>query len=149
MTAAERCAHLQGMWLPELALESSLGPVNVADLNVLYLFSQAGPEPDDTEAFRRSHAELRELGVHIGGLSAHPRELQVELAERRNLPFPLIGDPDLELAAALDLPTVEVEGATLYDRLTIVAWSGRIEKVFYPVVGPEENAEEVITWLDS
>lgn len=143
------CDHLPGMWLPELVLESSLGPINVADLNVLYIYSLGGGPAEESEAFRRSHAEMRELGVHVGGLSAQSLETQVEFAERNDLPFPVIADPELRLAAKLRLPTFELEGRTLYKRVTLVAWSGQIEKVFYPVVRPERNAEEVLTWLDS
>jgi hypothetical protein len=56
-------------------------------------------------------------------------------------------DPELRLAAALELPTFEVEGARLYERLTLVARAGVIVKVFYPVFPPDRNADEVIAWL--
>ena len=44
---------------------------------------------------------------------------QAEFAEREHIPFPLLADPGLRLAAALRLPTFEVEGMTLYRRLTL------------------------------
>ena len=48
---------------------------------------------------------------------------------------------------ALNLPTFEVEGMTLIKRLTLVIHDGRIERVFYPVFLPGENAREVVEWL--
>jgi peroxiredoxin len=36
---------------------------------------------------------------------------------------------------------------TLVKRLTLVIRDGRIERVFYPVFPPGENAGEVIKWL--
>ena len=45
------------------------------------------------------------------------------------------------------LPTFEVEGRTLYRRLTFVAAQGRIVKVFYPVFPPDRDAGEVLAWL--
>jgi peroxiredoxin len=44
-------------------------------------------------------------------------------------------------------PIFEVEGMTLIKRLTLIIADGRIEKVFYPVFPPDENAAEVIAWL--
>jgi peroxiredoxin len=81
------------------------------------------------------------------GLSAQPLEEQEETVARLGLPYPLAGDPDLALASALDLPTFEFEGTTLYKRLTLIARNGRIDKVFYPVFPPDRNAEEVAEWL--
>ena len=45
------------------------------------------------------------------------------------------------------MPVFEAEGMTLLKRLTLVVNDGRIEKVFYPVFPPSENAEQVIEWL--
>ena len=36
---------------------------------------------------------------------------------------------------------------TLIKRLTLIINEGRIEKVFYPVFPPDQNAAEVIGWL--
>jgi peroxiredoxin len=45
------------------------------------------------------------------------------------------------------LPTFEVEGMALIKRLTLVICDGRIERVFYPVFPPGENASEVVELL--
>ena len=43
--------------------------------------------------------------------------------------------------------TFTVEEMRLYKRLTLVASSGTIVKVFYPVFPHDRNAEEVLAWL--
>ena len=97
--------------------------------------------------FRDHGAGLRELGATVVGLSAQTIEEQRETAERLQLPHAVAADPDLRLAEALRLPTFDFEDRTLYRRLALVAESGRIVKVFYPVFPPDENAAEVAAWL--
>jgi peroxiredoxin len=98
-------------------------------------------------AFRDLHGELVAAGAFVAGLSAQSTEYQREAAERLELPFPLLSDPELRLAAALDLPTFELAGLRLYRRLTLIARAGVVAKVFYPVFPPTENAAEVLAWL--
>jgi peroxiredoxin len=87
--------------------------------------------------------------VRVAGLSAQTLDDQREFAERNRMPFPVIADPERKLGSALDLPTFEIEGHTLYKRLTFVAEGGRIEKVFYPVFPPDANAGDVLAYLES
>jgi peroxiredoxin len=98
-------------------------------------------------AYRDSLAEFEQLGATVVGISAQSPAEQAEFATREHIPFPLLSDQDLQLATALRLPTFEVEGITLYKRLTLVAESRRIVKVFYPVFPPDRNAAEVLRWL--
>jgi len=162
--------HLLGQMLPQLTLESSQGSVSVRALSmnrlVLYIYPRtghpdapAGPEWDaipgargctpQSCAFRDHTAELEELGAVVAGLSAQPLEEQVEFAERNHIPYPVIADPERKLGAALRLPTFDVEGATLYKRITLVAEACAVAKVFYPVFPPDRNAAEVVAWLES
>jgi len=162
------CDHLLGMRMPSLELESSLGPVDLAELSrerlVLYVYPRTGrpdrPMPAGWDeipgargctpqscAFRDHAADLEELGARVAGLSAQPLDDQLEFAERNRMPFPVIADPELRLGATLGLPTFEVEGKTLYKRLALVAESGEVVKVFYPVFPPDRNAEDVLAWL--
>ena len=155
--------HLVGLKLPSLVLDSSLGPVDVADFDVIYVYPRSGrpgvpllPGWDETPgargctpqscAFRDLHPDL---GVPVAGLSAQTLDDQREFAERNRMPFPVIADPERRLGAALDLPTFEIAGHTLYRRLTLVAKQGRIEKVFYPVFPPDANAGDVLAYLRS
>ena len=80
-------------------------------------------------------------------MSAQSPADQAEFAAREHMPYPLIADPDLKLAAALDLPTFDIAGMRLYRRITLIARAGRIEHVFYPVFPPDRNAADVVAWL--
>jgi peroxiredoxin len=63
------------------------------------------------------------------------------------LPFPVLSDEKLELARALNLPTMEVAGLVLIKRLALIIDDGRITQVFYPVFPPDRNAGDVLEWL--
>ena len=161
--------HLLGQMLPQLTLESSQGPVSLRALSqerlVLYVYPRTG-RPDQSVpagwdaipgargctpqscAFRDHAGDLAERGAPVAGLSAQSLDDQLEFAERNRMPFPVVSDEALELGRALGLPTFEVEGVTLYKRVTLVAERGRIVKVFYPVFPPDLNAVEVLRWLD-
>src|SRR3954453_8821753 len=160
--------HLLGTMLPQLTLESSQGPVSMREVSrdrlVLYVYPRAGrprrpslPGGDDIPgargctpqscAFRDHAAELAELGASVAGLSAQTPDDQVEFAERNHIPYPVLADPELRLGHALRLPTFEVDGVTLYKRITVVVEAGAVAKVFYPVFPPDRNAEEVMAWL--
>ena len=161
--------HLPGLDVPSLRLESTAGELDLdreaEGLLVLYVYPRTGRpgvEPsaawDETPGARgctpqscgyRDHgAALRALGARTIGLSAQPLDDQREAAERLALPHPVVADPELRLAGALRLPTFDFEGTRLYKRLAFVAERGRIVKVFYPVFPPDENAAEVVAWLE-
>jgi peroxiredoxin len=163
--------HLVGMALPKIRLPSTLGQtVDLAELSrdrlVAYVYPRTGtpgrPSPigwDDIPgargctpqscAYRDSLAELTSLGATVLGISAQSLDEQYEFAGREHIPFPLLGDSGLRLADALRLPTFEIEGMTLYKRLTFVAEGGKIAKAFYPVFPPDRNAADVLAWLTS
>ena len=155
--------HLSGTEMPDLVLQSSLGPVNVRDFGVVYVYPRSGrpgvpllPGWDETPGARGCTPQscafrdlYPDLGVPVAGLSAQPLDDQLEFAERNRMPFPVISDPERKLGAALGLPTFEIAGLTLYKRITLVAEDGRIVKVFYPVFPPDANAGEVLAWLRS
>jgi peroxiredoxin len=162
--------HLLGQMLPQLTLDSSQGPVSMRALSmerlVLYIYPRAGrpgsPTPPAWDAipgargctpqscgFRDHAAQLAGLGALVAGLSAQPLEEQIEFAERNHMPYPVIADPDRKLGAALRLPTFEFEGLTLYKRMALVVEACAIAKVFYPVFPPDQNAADVLAWLEA
>lgn len=98
-------------------------------------------------AYRDALADFERLGAAVVGISAQSAAEQAEFAAREHIPFPLLSDDRLRLRDALGLPVFEVEGRTLYRRLTFVAAAGRIVKVFYPVFPPDRDAGEVLAWL--
>jgi peroxiredoxin len=162
------CDHLPGMRLPSVSLMSTAGDqVDLSALTgttIVYCYPLTG-RPDQNLppgwdeipgargctpqscAFRDHHAELRELGARVFGLSAQDTAYQREASGRLHLPFLLLSDEKREFARALELPTFEAEGMTLIKRLTLVIEEGEILKVFYPVFPPGKNAEEVADWL--
>jgi peroxiredoxin len=74
---------------------------------------------------------------------------QREFAARVGLHYRLISDPARRLASTLELPTFTASGRTFYRRVTLVAQRGEIVKIDYPVTAPEENAAQVVAWLES
>jgi len=99
-------------------------------------------------AYRDRHAELVAAGARVFGLSTQEPAYQLEMAERLHLPFPVLSDEHLDLGRALDLPTFEHAGMTLFKRLTLVIRDATIEHVFYPVFPSDRDAEQVLAWLN-
>ncbi|GAA0477239.1 putative thiol-specific antioxidant related protein/Peroxidoxin BcpB [Paractinoplanes deccanensis] len=96
---------------------------------------------------RDHHAELLAAGAaRVYGLSAQSTGYQRELVHRLRLPYPLIPDPRLSLAAA-GLPTLTAGDLTLYQRLTLVVDEDRVEHVFHPIPDPASHALDVMRWL--
>lgn len=162
--------HLPGASLPSVPLPSTQGgSLDLAEAAgervVVYVYPRTGrpgePLPEGWDeipgargctpqscAFRDRASDLAGHGATVIGVSAQSPEDQREFAEREHIPYPLLSDASLELAAALDLPTFEAAGMRLYRRLTLIAREGRIEKVFYPVFPPDRNAADVLEWLE-
>jgi peroxiredoxin (alkyl hydroperoxide reductase subunit C) len=101
-----------------------------------------------TCSFRDLFAELKAAGAsQVFGLSTQSNDYQAEMASRLHLPFAVLSDEKLQLARALNLPTMEVAGLTLIKRMALVVDDGRITHVFYPVFPPDRNAGDVLEWL--
>lgn len=163
------CAHLTGMRLPAIELPSTKGSVvNLGKLGsgrtIVYCYPMTGvpgkPLPEGWDmipgargctpqscGFRDHFEELTSLGAEVFGLSTQKSDYQLEMAERLQLPFPVLSDAGLKFCRALRVPTFEVDGMTLVKRLTLVVRDGAIEKVFYPVFPPDQSAEQVARWL--
>jgi len=160
--------HLIGFPIPPLSLPSTSGsPIDVSTLigrTVVYCYPRTG-RPDrelppgwnqipgargctpQSCAFRDHHHDLERLHARVFGLSTQDTDYQREVVGRLHLPFPLLSDARLEFAAALRLPTFEVESARLLKRLTLIIRDGTVEQVFYPVFPPDANARQVVQWL--
>jgi peroxiredoxin len=160
--------HLLGLTIPALELESSMGPVDLAELAsecaVIYVYPRTGTPGEPLVAgwdefpgargctpescgFRDHAAELAGLGARVAGLSGQTLAEQVAFAERNRMPFPVIADPGMRLREAFDLPTFELHDVTYLRRLTLVAERGAIVRAFYPVFPPDGHAAEVLAWL--
>lgn len=160
--------HLPGRALPAIALPSTAGSDVRLDelpgLTVLFCYPRTG-RPDEElppgwnaipgargctpEAcgFRDRHQRFADLDARVLALSTQSSDYQRELADRLQLPFPVLSDERLELTRALGLPTFETSGWTLLKRLTLVIDEGKVEHVFYPVFPPDSHAVAVLDWL--
>jgi peroxiredoxin len=161
--------HLPGSRLPAVALTASNGAqVTLSELrgrSVVFAYPRTGKPGEPSlggDAFwdaipgargctpqacavRDGHARFEALGVRVFGLSTQSRDDQREAAERLHLPYPLLSDP----TAALGLPTFEVEGVTLYRRLTLIIRDGLVEDAIYPVFPSDQAAEQALVRLGS
>lgn len=162
--------HLPGRRLPPLAFTGTDGAtVRLDSVSsgrwVLYLYPLTGEPGVDVPrgwdeipgargcsqeacSFRDNLAALQAQGVdRVLALSTDRAEYQQDLVHRLHLPYPMLSDPDLKLARALDLPTFEGDGMTLLKRLTMIVDGDRIEHVFYPIFPPDTHAGEVLDWV--
>ena len=159
--------HLPGSRLPAVSLAATDGPdVRLAELpgrSVVFAYPRTGRPGEQSLggdeawnaipgargctpqacAIRDTHAQFEALGVRVFGLSTQSPDDQREAAKRLHLPYPLLSDPD----AALGLPTFEVEGVTLYRRLTLIVRDGVVEQALYPVFPPDQAAEQALAAL--
>ncbi len=164
------CAHLTGLDLPDVSLRSTDGDVvsihGRSGTAVFYVYPKSGrPGVDPPSgwneepgmrgctpqscAFRDLHAEL-EIFASVYGVSSQTGDEQREFAKRLDLRYPLLSDAGFVLEQQIGLPAVQVtEGLRVYRRVTLVVEDGRVEKVFYPVFQPDENAAEVLSYLRS
>jgi peroxiredoxin len=165
------CEHLPGARIPSIALSSTSGRiVNLGALTaprtVIYCYPMTGvpgkPLPSGWDlipgargctpqscGFRDSYRKFLDLSCEVYGLSTQTTEYQREVAARLGIPFDILSDAKFEFCDALRLPTFEVEGMRLIKRLTLVIRNNEIERVFYPVFPPDQNANEVFHWLQS
>jgi peroxiredoxin len=162
------CAHLPGRHLPDLSLASTSGHrVNLrqqAGLIVLYAYPMTGrpgvPLPvgwdeipgargctPESCGFRDHHAEIRELGAEMFGLSTQSSDYQREVRDRLGLPFDLLSDESFAFTDSLRLPTFSIASMRLLRRLTIISLLGKIERVFYPIFPPDQHAARVVAYL--
>ena len=157
--------RLVGLPLPRVVLGSVGGPSVEFDMRqyghwcplVICLYPGACSSPEDGResprldrvqhrAFRARKDELMALGVGVIGVSSQSRRAQLDSLVANRVTHRLLSDPQLLLATELGLPTFTADGARWYQRLTLVASAGHIEKAFFPVCAAR-SAAQVITWI--
>ncbi|PWN87515.1 BcpB protein, partial [Acaromyces ingoldii] len=168
------CVHLPGHPMPPLIeLASTAG--GVVDLFLLSLSrpvlvfvyprtASPGEEvPESWNALPGARGCTPELcsirdGLHplveheptlaIFGLSVQPTAIQQEAATRLRLPYALLSDESLALQKALDLPTLQWQGRTFLQRVTLLLKEGQITQVHYPVFPPDKAAAVALQMLN-
>ena len=162
--------HLKGMSLPSIPLMGTHGEqVDVGHLEgwvVIYCYPMTGvpgvPLPSgwdqipgargctpQSNAYKEAYPAFNALGVQVFGLSTQVTTYQQELAERLQLPFPMLSDAQLQFQKALQLPTFVVDEKTLIKRLTMVVNDGVIQQVHYPVFPSDADAAWVLRYLQT
>ncbi|MBE6634895.1 MAG: thioredoxin-dependent thiol peroxidase [Ruminococcaceae bacterium] len=101
-------------------------------------------------AFAGIYGEFQKKGVEVIGISRDSIASHVKFAEKYNLPFTLLSDPELEAIKSYGVwQEKKMYGKTSFGvvRTTfIIDKDGRIEKIM-PKVKPDTNAAEILEWL--
>ncbi|UYP44398.1 Peroxiredoxin [Candidatus Lokiarchaeum ossiferum] len=107
--------------------------------SILYTYPKDSTPGCTTEAknFRDSIKEYENADIQIFGISADSVISHKKFAEKHNLPFTLLSDPDKKLLNALG----SMEGGKIKRRTWLVDENGKIEKVFEKVSPTNHNAE--------
>ncbi|GAA2784122.1 winged helix-turn-helix transcriptional regulator [Kitasatospora sp. CM 4170] len=152
---AARMAALPGTRLPALTLPAHTGgaldPVDpAAGATVLFCYPATGrpaPLPAgwgdipgavgctlENRLFREAYPEFRAAGLALRGISTQRPDEQREFAEAEEIPFPLLSDLDVRLAAALRLPTFHVgQGLRLKRAVLVLDRRRTVRRVAFPV----------------
>ena len=102
-------------------------------------------------AFATNYDRFREKDVAVIGISKGSVASHQKFAEKYNLPFVLLSDPELTAIQAYGV----WQEKKLYGKVSmgvvrttfIIDENGRIEKVM-PKVKPDTNAAEILEWLE-
>ena len=101
-------------------------------------------------AFRNNYSEYKNLGIEVIGISKDSIKSHANFAEKQNLPFILLSDPDKEVIQAYGV----WQEKKMYGKVSmgvvrstfVIDEKGIIEKV-YPKANPDTNAEEILSYL--
>ncbi|GAA1957922.1 winged helix-turn-helix transcriptional regulator [Amycolatopsis minnesotensis] len=166
---ASRVHGLVGARMPEAPLVSDAGErvrPSGPGWSVLYAFPgafapQGNPLPPgwadipgapgctlESTTYRDRFGEFDGRGVTVRGVSTQRPDQLRAFSEHAALPFALLSDEDLELTAALRLPTFRAGGVDRLKRLTVLVdpWHV-IRAVQFPVTDPAGSVGEVLTRL--
>lgn len=121
----------------------------VGDTVVLYFYPRADTPGCTTEAcsFRDAWSTYEENGLAVIGVSDDPVEDIAAFAEKYDLPFTLLADPDGEVATRYDsYGEKNMYGRTfdgVFRNTYVIGADGRISAA-YENVDPEGHAEEIL-----
>ena len=147
----------QGTKAPDFTLMDQQGQsVSLSDFRgqkvVLYFYPRDNT-PGCTKqacAFASVWEQFRQLGVPVLGVSKDSVASHQKFAEKYQLPFILLSDPELTVLNAYGV----WQEKKLYGKVSmgvvrstyLISEEGLIEKV-WPKVKPEQNAGEILEWL--
>lgn len=169
---AHRVHDLVGHRIPPLELPDAHGrpvdPVATSAWTVLYCFAGAYARADrgyppgwgdipgaagctlESITYRDRLDDLASLGATVHGVSTQRPDQLAAFARSQRIGFPLLSDADLDLAAALRLPTFRASGVDRLKRATLLVDADRvIRSVLYPIPDPAASVDDVLTLLNS
>jgi DNA-binding HxlR family transcriptional regulator/peroxiredoxin len=164
---AKRVHELVGVQVSIDALTDSTGaavdPVGDTPWTVLYCFPGAdapggrfyppgwGDIPGaagctlESVTYRDRYADFTAAGATVHGVSTQRPDQLAAFAEHAALPFALLSDTDLRLAALLRLPTFRAAGVDRLKRLTLVLDRARfIRGALFPVTDPAGSVDDAL-----
>lgn len=101
-------------------------------------------------AFAGAYSEFQKRGVEVIGISRDGIASHVKFAEKYNLPFVLLSDPELVAIKAYDVwqekKMCGKVGMGVVRTTFIIDENGNIEKIM-PKVKPDTNAMEILEYL--
>ncbi|MFD9128896.1 peroxiredoxin, partial [Kitasatospora sp. NPDC059571] len=99
--------------------------------------------------YRDRMSEFAARDAQVYGVSTQRPDQLAAFAEHARIPFPLLSDAELQLAASLRLPTFRAAGVDRLKRLTLVLDATRtVRGVLYPVTDPAGSVEDALALLD-
>ena len=142
---------------PEFTLKNKDGiDVSLSDFlgkRVVLYFYPKDNTPGCTRqacAFAGAYNAFKEKGIEVIGISKDSLASHKKFAEKYNLPFVLLSDPDLQAIKAYDVwQEKKMCGKTSFGvvRTTfIIDEKGNIERIM-PKVKPDTNAEEILAFI--
>ena len=148
----------KGMKAPSFALSDKDGnmisPADFAGRKIILYFYPKDNTPGCTRqacAFAANFEKFKEIDAVVIGISKDSAASHRKFAEKYNLPFILLSDPDLQAIQAYGV----WQEKKLYGKVSmgvvrttyIIDENGTIEKVM-PKVKPDTNAAEILEYLE-
>ncbi len=147
----------QGSKAPEIMLNDKDGNiVKLSDFNgkkvIVYFYSKDNTSgwTRQATAFTAAYNEYKELGIEVIGISKDSEASHIKFAQKHELPFILLSDPELKAIKDYDVwKEKKMYGKTSVGvaRTTyLIDENGIIEKV-WEKVKPDTNASEILEYL--
>ncbi|WP_147125597.1 DUF2937 family protein [Shimia ponticola] len=99
-------------------------------------------------SLRDTMEDLRSVGIAgVFGVSTDATDDQRDLAHLLALPYPLLSDPSLELAQALNLPSFQFDGDYYYEPAVYLFGQGRVAAMMHPLRDPSRAGLRLVDQL--
>ncbi|HZI09128.1 MAG TPA: redoxin domain-containing protein, partial [Myxococcus sp.] len=95
--------------------------------------------------FRDNHLLIRELGAELVGVSVDTQRVQCEFAQKEDIHFSLLGDPERDISRSYDVlwPMLNVDRRVTF----IIDPQGRVEHIIRHEVRVYRHLDDVLAFL--